>query len=398
MQKQIGIGSAYDLLTALKHQELSVRAATIRAVAADPRKATALCLDEGMDLFAELATLLAATPEAGLRAGYVLAILQLEDERRMAFAKEMFLAADDAKIILLSSEWIASLPEQERQAFLEPVLLARDSPTKSRAAANLLVGCRNLPPRVSLRIALLSDHQIATPLLDEESLAPWLQELQGPYALTARRLFIKKHPDGAAALLPFWQRLDDDICLWVLRTTPAEAREKHAAIITEILSSTRDKLLPAALDWWPSSAVTDELEESCLEPLYRHPDPQVRAAAVNAGTGPLNWSLFLDSEEDDRVRQALIQRIAASKDPSALVLLPALAADSNWRIRARTTAALVALFPQSRQLLQSMLSHDSEQVRSCAIQALATVNQDEFIAPALARSDQRSTQVKASGP
>ena len=79
MQKQIAVATSQDLLAALNHPEITVRAATIKAIAADPKKASSLCAAEGVDLFAELSFLCDATPEAGLRAGYVLALLQAGD-------------------------------------------------------------------------------------------------------------------------------------------------------------------------------------------------------------------------------------------------------------------------------------------------------------------------------
>ncbi len=382
MQKKVGIATSQDLLAALNHEEMSVRAATIKAVAADPQKARSVCAADGVDLFAELKSLCDATPEAGLRAGYVLALLQLNDERCMDFAKEAFLASDDAKMTLLTAEWIARLPELERIEFLTPVLMAADCPTRSRAAANLLAGCRNLLPDIALRIALLSDHQVAVPPLDEETLDAWLVELQGPYPLTARKLLKKTNRNGPAALLQFWERLPEPIQVWVLREMVHKGAEDQGRRIRDIVFSSDGQVLLCALRCLQKCDAA-EGDEDLLQPLYRHENPAVRAAALQGGITRLNWKTVLEREESEEVRLAVIDRIEKSVDTDAIPHLARLVEDQGWRIRARATNALAAFAPQSLPVLHDLLGHENENVRASAIQALKVMGEEERLEEAL---------------
>lgn len=382
MQKQIAVATAQDLLAALKHPEITVCAATIKAIAADPKKASSLCAAEGVDLFAELAALCDATAEAGLRAGYVLALLQLDDERCMDFAKEAFLASDDAKITLLTAEQIARLPEQDRIAFLTPVLMAAECPTKSRAAANLLAGCRNLTPEITLRIALLTDHRVSVPLLAIETFDTWLAELQGPYALTARKLLQKHNPDGAIALLSFWDRLPEPLQLWVLREMAHQGMEDQGRRLRDIVCSADGEVLLYALRCLGKSPRV-EGEEDLLQPLYGHENPAVRGAALQAGTTRLNWQAVLEREESDEVRLAVIARIEKSADTEAIPLLARLAEDQNWRIRARVTKVLTTFSPYSIPALLDLLKNENENARSVAVQALRVLGLEEQLIEAL---------------
>lgn len=382
MQKQIAVATSQDLLAALKHPEITVRAATIKAIAADPKKASSLCAADGVDLFAELAALCDATAEAGLRAGYVLALLQLGDERGMEFAKKAFLASDDAKITLLTAEQIARLPEQDRIAFLTPVLMAAECPTKSRAAANLLAGCRNLTPEITLRIALLTDHRVSVPLLAIETFDTWLAELQGPYALTARKLLKKNNPDGAIALLSFWDRLPEPLQLWVLREMAHQGMEDQGRRLRDIVCSADGEVLLFALRCLGKSPRV-EGDEDLLQPFYGHENPSVRGAALEAGTTRLNWQAILEREESDEVRLAVIARIEKSADTEAIPLLARLAEDQNWRIRARVTKVLTTFSPYSIPALLDLLKNENENARSVAVQALRVLGLEEQLKEAL---------------
>lgn len=377
MQKQISIATAQELLAALSHEQMSIRAATLKAVAADPAKALSVCVAAGVDLFTELSARCAAAQEAGLRAGYVLALLQLDDERVMEFAKDAFLASEDAKMTLLTAEQIARLPEQERIEFLTPVLMAAGCPTKSRAAANLLAGCRNLAPKFFLRVMLLSDHQVRVPPLDEGTLDDWLAELQGPYSLTARKMLKKSQRDGAVTLLAFWKRLPEPIQVWVLQEMARANVADQGRRIRDIIRSTDGEVLLCALRCMLKSSVAED-DEALLKPFYQHQNPAIRGAALQAGALRLNWEALLEKEDSHEVRLAVINRIEKSVDTDAIPLLAQLAEDQNWRVRARVTKVLTAFAPQSLPVLHALVKHERDQVRAVAIQALRVLGQEYF--------------------
>lgn len=378
MSEQITIKTAEDLLGALRNDNLSVCAATIKAIVGQPDKAVSVCSKSGLDLFDELLHLCDRGQDQTLRSGYIFALLNLGDPRSMAFAKREFQETDDSRTILLTAKEIAKLSQQERINFLAPILLAGDRPTKTRAAANLLVDCHNLSPDLSMRIAVISDHEMPIPPVDSKTLDTWLVELQGPYPLAALKLLKKIHIKGISVLMPFWKRLPKPILIQVLHELSKMPCKQEGERVRDIVRASAGEVLLWALKCLQRLPGRDA-DEEILEPLHQHENPAIRAVAIGSGTTRLNWATVLATEPSEEVRLAIISRIQFCQDAAAINLLTPLVQDQSWRIRARTTTALVALAPESLDLLRGMLSHPDDHVRASACQALNALGQEELI-------------------
>lgn len=379
-RKQVDIATPEDLLEALKSPNAVMRAATLRAIIANPEKAASLGTGSGFDLFQELLQLCEATHEDSMRAGHVKALLHLDDERSLEFAKQEFLATDTTDIILLTAKTLARLPADEREALLGPVVMGSPNQTKSRAAANLLAHCRDLPTRLALRVAILSDHPVEIAPLSDETLAAWLEELQGPYPFKTRKILLAKEDGSFSVLLAHWGKLPAPARLWAFQEAVREDPTPHVPLIRKVLQEgeERDEILRAALEAVPylGRNVTDE---RMISPFYQHDDPAIRAAAIHAGQSVLDWTSRLEREPSDKGRAAIASRIGRCGRPEDASLLSSLLEDPNWRVRAAATNALVALAPASLTLLKNLLTHPKPVVQASAVQALNKLGKGEVV-------------------
>jgi HEAT repeat protein len=176
--------------------------------------------------------------------------------------------------------------------------------------------------------------------------------------------------------------LPEPIQVWVLREMIHQGVEDQGRRIRDIVRSATGEVLLCALRCLQKCAAA-EGDEDLLQPLYRHENPAVRAAALQGGITRLNWKTVLEREENEEVRLAVIDRIKKSADTDAIPHLARLVEDQSWRIRARATNALAAFAPQSLPVLRDLLGHESENVRASAIQALRVLEQEEDLVEAL---------------
>ncbi|MGM0452972.1 MAG: HEAT repeat domain-containing protein [Thermodesulfobacteriota bacterium] len=378
---RVDIASAEDLFRTLRHPDPKVRTMVLRAVQDKPAQAMACGTIEGRDVIDELLLLCAQTEGTMDRLAYAGTVLNLDDPRVAAFAKKEFLKTDNAGIILLAAKHIAALDWQKRVRLLEPVIRRAAPANQCRAAANLLADCRGLSPDVAIRVAVLSDHQVAPPPLSEKTLAAWLSELKGPYPRKTEALLKQQGNAALAVLLENRGQLPEDLQIramqWGLESRPGAMAP---VLKSEIHEKTDGPVLQAALESLAQLGhAPDPDTETRIESFYDHPDPAVRAAAVLAGTKSLDWTAAVFAETEPTVRLAMISRMARSGRATDLYCLIDLLADTNWRIRARATEALVALAPKSLPLLRQTLENPAEPVRVAATQALFQLGKEEWI-------------------
>lgn len=378
-KKQVNIATAIDLVNALNEPDLKIRAATLQAISQRPEKAVTLAQDGGIDLFQELLFLYKKEEAAAVQAACLQTLLCLEDDRRMEVARQEFLATSNSDIILLTARQLAELNAYERIEILSPAVMDSENPTKSRAAANLLAHCKNLGTRVALRVAILTDHDVGVPSLDAESFDDWVNELQGPYPFRTWRILLARDSSSPFKLLAQWVRLPDELRLWALQQAIKEDIMSCEPQIRDILQNgSNHKLLLTALKAWPHLESSDR-DEKLLYQLYRHPEPEVRAAAFCAGREVLDWEAMLADESSDRVRASIAARIGICKQAQDCRLLASLLEDKSWRVRAAASDAMVALSPATLPLLHDMIDHPNDLVRAAALQSLRKLGDKRWI-------------------
>lgn len=367
--KQVAISSATDILNALDSEHLDIKAAILKAIAAHPEQAQTVCSRDEIDLFDQLRFRVERTEDTSQRAALLAALLRFDDQRRIAVAQREFARSRDARLILITGQQLAQLPESARVCILAPMLMRSRERTQCRAAANLLAGTTAPDTHCALRIALLSDHQIPIPNFEESTSSAWIAELGGPFAITARQAFQTQLPGKVMAVLKYWEELDDQTRRWALHIVRDSGQIPCHHMLVRMLAGAQQATLLQILRALQQRIPAES--ESLLEPLYTHTDHRVRAAAIDAGTAPLPWSDMLHNQVSEEVRSALIKRLSDAADLHTRLHIAADAlADDHWRVRAAATQVLVDCGSAAVNILTEHLDHPREALRAAAIKGL----------------------------
>jgi hypothetical protein len=312
------------------------------------------------------------------RTWYAYLLLRLPNPYRIEVAKKEFLGTRNNKLLLLAAAQMAQLPESERIGFLGPLVMDASNAARCRAAANLLDDCfSRLEPGVALRVALISDHDLPLPALDAETLEFWLQELRGPYPRSTEKALLELGTGALEFLLAAWRELPPPVRIWAMR---AAAEGNLASLGQRLKETLRDcgdvDLLVAALECCKALGLGDE---PLLAPLYDHPHPSVRAAAIAAGHARPDWAERFAVEESEPVRLAIVDQVGRQNDVSSMEFLVGCLRDQSWRVRARATEALVARAPASLQPLRAALGDVDERVKVAAAKGLYRLGREDWI-------------------
>jgi len=373
---QVDISCRKTLADALKNPDAAIRTRVLQAINQKIDQALAAGKSLNPEVVEELYCRYETLQGCFDATWFAFLLLRLNDSRSATVAKREFVSTDNNEILLLAAAHVARLPAAEKIDLLTPLVMAADNSARSRAAANLLDDCMaDLQPPVALRAALISDHDLTLPPVNAETLSDWCHELKGPYPLAAQEALLQAGEKAIAAMLSLWDRLPEDIRIWILCTGAEKQVPGTAEKIRDIIGHENDgSLLRIAIECLKAMDMADE---NLLATLYAHHSPAIRAAAVSAGSAPLDWSSALRRETADEVRLAIVSRIERCGGEANVAPLVELLADKNWRIRARATDALVALAPASLAPLQKSLESAREWVRVAAAQGLSRLGTDE---------------------
>ncbi len=380
----VNLSSLTELADHLESKQAKLRVAVLQALC----QQTAELCRTGKKLHPQLIALLyghyrkAASPAELKLCTWI--ILQSHEPIKVAVAEEQFLSCDDQPLLVICADVLAGLPPAQRVELLSSVVMGKDRLVRQRLAANLLSDCLSmLAADVQLRVAILSDHQVPPPRPRVANLKLWSKELAGPYRFNVRRILGQQGEAVLRLFLENWTELvAADVC-WVLDRMQRENVLAEKNILLDILSRSNDgPLLRKALGGLAFFALIPA-DEKVIATLYPHRDPLVGAAALLTGQAELPWEQWLAPGEDDRLRGAVLQRIARQRFMSSLPFLDPLLADGNWKIRARVSEALAALAPASLPLLQAHLHGTEGVAKVTAAQTLQRLGQEQMLLQAL---------------
>lgn len=307
-------------------------------------------------------------------------LMQINDSRKFDLAEREFFSDNDNAVLLLCANTMAALPASEKVVKFSSVVMGDNKIIRLRLAANLLSDCLPLlEPDVALRVSIFSDHALPLPEVTDETCGFWLKELSGPYRWNARRLLQARGGASIHYLLINWQKLPVDVATWVLEQAVRRDITITGNIALEIIQSAREPaLLRHALQTLKQFDIT-EADERLIAALYAHEDNSVRAAALEIGTEELSWREWLETDVPDYIRLAVLNRIRRNKQKKSIPYLDPLLLDSNWKIRAGATEALVAMAPDSLEILNAHLSSDHIEAKISALHALQRLEKKECL-------------------
>lgn len=382
-RQQLHIASARDLFEALVHPEEGVRYSVLQAIAEHPDQAVAYGPWEGEDLVGRLITLARRDPLPMVRSAMVKVIANFRSRRVLEFLKDRMLATSDVDLVLeLEPRFGVEPPAEVREFLLELTADPVDKPAQALVGARLLSRDDGLSPAERVRVALLTDQEYPTPPVDATTLDAWIDGLNGVLGDRARAL-VETHADAALRLMGHWGRLSDRtrdwLLAWCARTEPVTARAAVASILGGPLSPevARAALRSArAVGLDPETIAPERIRE-----WIAHPDPGVRAAAVEAGLGgPAHVAATLASPSEARdVRLAALHRCAAHPSEAPADALIALLSDPDWRIRAAAADALAMLGDPIVGRVKDVMLGASEAARAAAARVLVTLRGEEWL-------------------
>lgn len=378
------ITSAAQLHAALTSPDAQTRLGTLEAVVADPKTARAFGLHADRDVIDVLLTQARATDVAAEWLTLVNALSVFADPRVAIFFVEVLAQHADPAVLFLASDYLAATRARVPRATLDHLLLQNDSPARARAAAPLLMGMGVRTPAERLRVALLVDDGPVPPAFADASDA-YLAELRGPFAQDARAALMTQGDLAASGLLVRWSALDEAtlawLVEWVVQTLPARAIEE---VVKRVLDSGNDELLRIALMRLAErNDVSIDPPAEALAHCLRHPDPQVRRAAILKSAAPFAWSSLIDiasTDVDASVRAAATWRVSADFSASALPRLLDALADEHWQVRAAAVDGLVNLGSDVASAVRPLVRDARLPVRVAAVDVLLRLGEDAWLA------------------
>jgi hypothetical protein len=378
------ITSAAQLHAALSAPDADIRLGTLEAVVADPKAALGFGLHGDRDFIDVLLHQARSSPVAAEWLTLVNALAVFADARVAIFFTEVLAENADPAVLFLASDYLARTRARVPRTTLERLLLQDDCPARARAVAPLLACMGVGTPPERLRVALLIDDGPPPPPFARASDA-YVAELRGPFAQDARAALIAQGDAAASSLLTHWAALDDATLAWLvdwaLQTLPPRAAED---VVGRVLQSGDDRLLRIAL-----TRVAERQDVSLDPPVerlaqwLRHPDAEVRRAAILKRAVPFAWTDLLElasADVDASVRAAAIWRLSADFNAAALPRLLDALGDEHWQVRAAAVDALAGLGSDVRSAVRLLVDDARLPVRVAAVDVLLRLGDDAWLA------------------
>lgn len=378
------ITSAAQLHAALSAPDADTRLGTLEAVVADPKAALGFGLHADRDFIDVLLHQARTSPVAAEWLTLVNALAVFADPRVAGFFTEVLAEHVDPAVLFLASDYLARTRARVPRATLEQLLLQNDCPARARAAAPLLVSMGVRTPSERLRAALLVDDGPPPPAFARAADA-YVAELRGPFVQDARAALLAQGDDAARSLLTHWAALDDAtrawLVDWALQTLPPREAED---VVGRVLESGNEHLVRIAL-----TRVAERQDVAIDPPLemlaqwLRHPDADVRRAAILKRATPFAWTDLLALASDDvdaGVRAAALWRLSADFNSTALPRLLDALGDEHWQVRAAAVDALAGLGSDVRSAVRPLVDDARLPVRVAAVDVLLRLGDDAWLA------------------
>ncbi|CAN5442635.1 hypothetical protein BH11ARM2_BH11ARM2_25640 [soil metagenome] len=377
---QIRLDSAQGLFDSLRHKDLTVRMATLRAIRNRPDLGLAFGRFGGLDVVDELVA------QSQARHGYsywlivIDALGAFDDPRTVRQYHKILSTWDRAEVMSVVVYRLSREPVESLQPLVRLLLWDDEHPTRVWAASRLMRPHSELSPEERVRIACAdSDVEEETPaLMDEAHLPAWRTELTGPFANTARVWIEDALPETGPVVATLAGTLGEADEAWLISILGLHAPLE--AIPAVRLALEGDRVPPklealrqvAAIEGWPA------LFSDLVEKAAASEDEVVRVAAIRAGAKGVYWRTNLASPDARLVAEAA-EGLAKEEGATAMPDLLPLLGHPSWAIRAAASRGAVAVGPDAIPSLRAALAGANRETATAIVSALFQLGDIEWM-------------------
>ena len=218
MQDEAGYAGAEELFAALATQDAIERRGVLAWIAQNPADAIALGSYGGRDVVDVLIGLVPRDLDYGMWEDIAIAIGAFDAPRVSAFFLDLLARSRTSNE---AADAAGQLERRDRSGLREgliAIVAEPGPPERIAAAAELLAGDRDLPPRVAVIVASLEEETDPPSLEDPIVVDAWVETLGGPFASSARDRLEEQGIEALTTLLAESERLPEDDLAWIRET------------------------------------------------------------------------------------------------------------------------------------------------------------------------------------
>lgn len=375
------IRSARSLFEALRAPDGFERLAVLRAIQKEPAVARSFGIFEGQDIIDALIR------ESHRGAGtsewmqWLGTLDCFEDPRARDFFLRLLFDSDEPAELFAAARYLARAPVASLPERIYDVLLSNENPMRARAAALIFEKSQATSGRVRIRLALLSGGKVPTPALDPDTLAAWLQELNGAFQLEAMSALQEQGEQAWIRLALLWDKLNVRLQTWLLQWGSREFQALLPGLLPQALSSADHSLVLEALRAMADAGerIVPESIRGLAVTFLSDPDAAARQAAVAAAPPGVNWREFLASEIDSAVRLEAMAQLARRECEQAIPDLIDFLRSGDWQARAAAAGCLITLGIAAADAVRPLVRDADQDVQTAAVRILVALHEDAWL-------------------
>lgn len=375
------IRSARSLFEALRAPDFFERFAALRAIQKDPAVALSFGIFEGQDV---IDTLIRESHRGAGSAEWMQWLGTLdcfEDPRTRDFFFRLLCDSDEPIVLFAAARHLARTPVSSLPEGIYEILLTNENPMRARAAAVVLENSQTTSLRVRIRLALLSGGKVPAPTVDPDTLAAWLDELNGAFQLEAMNALQAQQEHAWTRLALLWGDLGVRLRIWLLQWGSREFQAMLPGLLTQALKAGDCTLVLEALRAMADAGerIVPESIRGLAVAFLSDPDPVVRQAAVAAAPPGINWREFLVYEANSAVRSEAVVQLAKTECEQAIPYLIDSLRSGDWQVRAVAAGCLISLGTAAGDAVKPLVRDADQNVQTAAVRILLALQEDAWL-------------------
>jgi hypothetical protein len=375
------IRSARSLFEALRAPDFFARLEVLRAIQKEPAVALSFGIFEGQDV---IDALIRESHRGAGTAEWMQWLGTLdcfEDPRTRDFFFRLLCDSDEPIVLFAAARHLTRTPVSWLPESIYDLLLTNENSMRARAAAVVLENSQATSIRVRIRLALLSGGKVPAPALDPDTLAAWIDELNGAFQLEAMSALQAQQEPTWIRLALLWDELNVRLRIWLLQWGSREFQVMLPGLLTQALKTGDSTLILEALRAMADAGerIVPESIKGLAVAFLSDPDPAVRQAAVAAAPPGVNWREFLAYETDNAVRSEAVVQLAKTECEQAIPYLIDSLRSCDWQVRAIAAGCLITLGAAAADAVKPLVRDADQNVQTAAVRILLALHEDAWL-------------------